>query len=231
MKQKKLPHYLDEKPLFYLMKKECNQLNARIQKGEKPVATFSRTGEKRIWDLFDRSEEMQELPEFDEKNMPYGFIPKNKAQVQMSMSPHEKPCGFCKVSAKIGIIALYDKREDPQFLAQEAQKKQYKKEVENKKYPLYEEKKPDHLFLKTQMSHYYLDPTKEPVGIYLSKSNKYSYLYDLSDERKKTHYKKDAFVPIGFLTKEMMQQEGLELEENERPVAYLSFGKTKEKHG
>lgn len=221
-----MEYFKDEKPIFLLTERECKQLNMPVSEGEFPVGKFSSSyKDYREFLLYNRKESVEHLPIFkNEKEIPIGFITKSQAyHFKLDISPEERPAGMIVDKYGRGFIGIYDKRNNPGFIQYKEHISIMKSVEEDDSLPPYNHKtKPKNWRSLHEISKYYLDPMKEPCGIYISNKERYWYLYDMTDELAKSHYTY-CDVPKGFLTFHEFERFGFTFDEKEVPAAYLAF--------
>jgi len=222
-----MKQYKDEKPRHLLTKIECARLNLHVDEEELPVALYTSSFKKgKEYALYDRSGYVEHLPVYETKHdCPLGYLTKTTAKnYNIPVKRSEKPVAIVADRFGKGVIGLYDKTTSPLFAS-------FKKEIEAfhdvmKKEHLsiyFKPTIPDKWLPSCRMSLYYLDPTKKPSGVYISKKDRYWYLYDMSDEMAKPHYVSHREIPYGVFTVHQLQNLGMSLEPDEVPVAYFCY--------
>jgi len=220
-------HYKDEKPLHLLTKTECARLNLHVSEEESSVALYTSSFKKgKEYELYDRSGLVEHLPVYETRHdCPLGYLTKTSAKnYNISVKRSEKPVAIVADRFGKGIVGLYDKTSSRLFAP-------FKKEIEMfhdvmKKENLsfyFKPTIPDKWLPTCRMSLYYLDPAKKPSGVYISKKDRYWYLYDMSDELAKPHYTFFKDIPYGFFSANHLDYFGISLGPDDIPDAYLGY--------
>lgn len=224
-----MKHYTDNKPNYLLTEKECRSLNVALTKTEQPVATFSsfyRNYEQ--FPLFDKKTELHAIPIVPMHQKPFGYVAKLEAlSLQITIDLNEKAASMYWDDRGRGFVGLYDKSDNPEFIKHYEKNKVLYEVLAEGKLGVYRQKnKPKHLLTTNQMRFYYFDSSKQPAGIHLSNSDRYRFLYDMTDEMNKPHFFGYEAIPLGFFTQQDLNEMALPFDEKEPPDAYLTFTST-----
>lgn len=212
------------RPVGFFTRKECIMLNLWAKHNQTPDGFFYlHSGSERLEPMFDRTEDIKGISTILATKIPKGFLTKSTASAfGVPVFLTDRPDAMYQDEFTKEWHGVYDKRTK---LTNPKHRKlnQFEEEIHSGTYPVFRnETRPEHLLGDFNMSHYYLPADAQPAAIYVSSRQSYSYLYDMQEELDRPHYRHSS-VPAGFLTKETCTSFGIELEDDERPDAYVEY--------